>query len=147
MADVEFAFGVEEVGEHMPAGQRARRQRRDEVRRRLREHAAHGDAALLETTDEIERLVGGDAAADDQQHALRRHGLGSRAGLRRCRRIDEIERLVPGLVRGFAQDGAHLVLHGASMAGGAQAKQRLQPLLELADGERGHRKNPLLPFD
>ena len=35
MADVEFAARVEQIGEHLLAGERADRQRRDEFMRRL----------------------------------------------------------------------------------------------------------------
>ena len=46
------------------------RQRRDEFLRRRRHHAAHRSAALAQAADQVERLLGGDAAADDQQDAL-----------------------------------------------------------------------------
>ena len=44
------------------------------------ENAAHGKPALLQPADEIERFVGGDAAADDQQDASRAAaaGIGTR---------------------------------------------------------------------
>ena len=74
VADVEFAFPIEQVREHALARQRAGRQRRDEFLRRLGENAAHGEAAFFEPADEIERLVGGDAAADDEENVLRAGG-------------------------------------------------------------------------
>ena len=52
------------------ARERAGRQRRDEFLRRLGHHDAHRGAALLQAPDQVERLVGGDAAADDEQDAL-----------------------------------------------------------------------------
>ena len=107
---------------------------------RLGEDAAHGEAALLQPADEIERFVGGDAAADDEQHAPRAGRGGLRRFLRRRAGRIELRRLVPALLGGRAQDGAHLVFHGAAMAGGAQAQQLFEPLVELADGERGHTK-------
>ena len=78
--------GIEQVGEHALADDGAGRQRRDEMLGRLGENAAHGEAALLQPADEIERLVGGDAAADDQQHALGAGGaLAARRGAALCR--------------------------------------------------------------
>ena len=35
----------------------------------LRENAAHIRAAVLQAADEIERFIGGNAAADDEQEA------------------------------------------------------------------------------
>ena len=123
MADVEFAAGIEQVGEHALADDGAGRQRRDEMLGRLGEDAAHGQAALLQPADEIERLVGGDAAADDQQHALGRRRArwparrgGSRGGVKR------LQRRVAGLLGGGAQNGAHLVLDRAAALGRAQAQ-------------------------
>ena len=61
---------IEQVGEGALAGERAGRERRDEMLRRRREDAAHARAALLQPADQVERFVGGDAAADDEQDAL-----------------------------------------------------------------------------
>ena len=72
---------VEQVGERMLAGERADRQRRDELLRRLRQDHAHRGAALAQPADQVERFVGRDAAADDEQDA-RGAGLGAAAGLR-----------------------------------------------------------------
>ena len=69
MADIELGRGIEQIGEDAFAGQRAGRERRDELLRGRRQDAADGGAALLQPADEIERLVGRDAAADDEQHA------------------------------------------------------------------------------
>ena len=70
MADILLVLAVEQIGEDMVGGQRADRQRRDELLRRLGHHGAHRGAALAQPADQVERLVGGDAAADDQQDAL-----------------------------------------------------------------------------
>ena len=76
MADVEFALRIEQIGVGALAAQRAGRQRRDEMLRGRGEDAAHVRAAVLQPADEIERLIGGDAAADDEQDArLRRRGV------------------------------------------------------------------------
>ncbi len=69
VADVEFALRIEQIGIGAFAGQRADGQRRDEVLRGRRENAAHVRAAVLQAADQIERFIGGDAAADDEQDA------------------------------------------------------------------------------
>ena len=69
MADVEFGRGIEQVGERPLARKRAGRQGRNEFLRRFGEDAAYGKRALLQPPDEVERFIGGDAAADDQQNA------------------------------------------------------------------------------
>ena len=70
VADVVLVLAVEEVGEDMVGRQRADRQRRDEFLRGGGHDAAHGGAALAQAADQVERLVGRDAAADDQEDAL-----------------------------------------------------------------------------
>ncbi len=70
VADVELLVRIEQIGEDALAGQRAGRQRRDELLRRLRHRDAHAQAALAQPPDQVERLVGRDAAADDEQDAL-----------------------------------------------------------------------------
>ena len=69
MADVEFALRIEQVGIGAFAGQRAGGKRRDEVLRGGGEDATHLRAAILQAADQIERFIGGDAAADDEQDA------------------------------------------------------------------------------
>src|SRR5262249_12571546 len=150
VADVELASRVEQVREHAFARERARRQRRDEFLRCLGENAAHGEAAFFQPADEIERLVGGDAAADDEENAF---GGGGATALFRAR--GRIGRDAParrrGLARGcagfglavldargIAQNGARLVLHRAAVARRAQPQAPLQIVVELADGDAGH---------
>ena len=84
---------VEQIGIRMLAGERADRQRRDEFLRRLRHHHAHRDAALAQAADQVERFVGGDAAADDEQDALGRRSAASRCGLRLSALGDRDERV------------------------------------------------------
>ena len=86
MADVELGRGVEQIGEDPFTRKRAGRERGDELLRGGGEDAAHGRAAFLQPADEIERLIGRDAAADDQQDA-------PMAGLRRTFR--RVERPAP----------------------------------------------------
>ena len=138
VTDVELAACVEQIGKHALAENGAGRERGDEMLRRLSENAAHGEPALFQPPDQIERLVGGNAAADDQQHALL-SGRRSRGWLR-IRRVDDVERRVAGFFRRRAQDGANLVFHRAAGAGRAQPQKLFKLVVELADGQRGHRK-------
>ncbi len=150
VADVELASRIEQVREHALPRKRARRQRRDEFLRCLGENATHGEAVFFEPADEIERLVGGDAATDDEENVLRVGGAGG-AGLPRRRirhhaaaRRGALVRLgarfdPAGLeARGVAQNGARLILHRAAVARCAQPQPPLQIVAELADGDAGH---------
>ncbi len=70
MADLALVIEIEEIGEHAIVGQRADGERRHEFLCRPRQHGAHGDLPLGQPADEIEALVGGNAAADDEQDAF-----------------------------------------------------------------------------
>ena len=73
------AFGSNRSVKTALARERAGGERRDEFLRRLGQDAAHRRAALLQPADQVERLVGGDAAADDEQYSVcNRHGRGRR---------------------------------------------------------------------
>ena len=103
-------------------------------------------AAFLQAANEIERFIGGDAAADDEQNSRsaqdrrggRRAGRAFESGAWRAR-----GRLMNGgtelvwlaFAGGAAQNGAHLVLHRAAVLGRADAEPLLQALVKLADGE------------
>ena len=143
MADVELAGRIEQVGEHLFADQGAGRQRRDEMLGRLGENAADIDAAFFQPPDQVERFVGGDAAADDQQDAF---GVGDRGGVCVARELGSAAGLLRAgrafIGRG-TQDSADLVLDRAAAAGRAQAQLLLQLLVELADGEGGHRESSI----
>ena len=73
VTDIELALRVEQVGEGALPGQRTDRERRDEFMAGFGQDAAHMRAALAQPTDQVERLVGGDAAADDENDALAGH--------------------------------------------------------------------------
>ena len=82
VADVVLVLAVEQVREHLAAGERADRKRRHEFPRALGHDGPHVDPALAEPPDQVERLVGGDAAGNDQQdfrlgraRAYASHGL------------------------------------------------------------------------
>ena len=70
VADVELALRIEQVGEDAFAGKRADRERRDELLRRLGHDAAHREAALPQAANEVERFIGRDPAADDEENLL-----------------------------------------------------------------------------
>ncbi len=86
MADVEFALRIEQIGIGALAGERAGGKRRDEMLRGGGENAAHLRAALLQAPDQIERFIGGDAAADDEQDARAFGRRDVRLAVRRLRR-------------------------------------------------------------
>ena len=67
MADIGLALPVEQVGMRPLPRERGGRQRRDEFLGRVGEQRAHLRPALAQAPDQVERLVGGDPAADDQE--------------------------------------------------------------------------------
>ena len=151
MADVEFALRIEQIGIGALAGERAGGKRRDEMLRGLGEDAAHARAAILQAADEIERLIGGDAAADDEQNARAQSSPRQASALVR-RLAGPAARIVratsrPASSAACREDDAHLVFHRAAVARGAQPQQLLQPLVELADGEAGHRAFRIVASD
>ncbi len=73
VADLLLVVEIEQVGEHALRRQRADRKRRHELGRGARHHGAHGGAALAQPADEVEALVGGNAAADEEQDTLLFH--------------------------------------------------------------------------
>src|SRR5580704_12768937 len=98
MADVELALRIEQVGENALAAQRAGGERRDEMLRGGGEDAAHLRAAVLQATDQVERFIGSDAAADDEQHAVAVCFRRARLLPRRSRwRLEIFENVVAGL--------------------------------------------------
>ena len=70
MADIMLVLPVEQVGEDVIRRQCADGKRRHELLRSLRHDTAHRRTALAQPPDQVERFVGGDAAADDQQDAF-----------------------------------------------------------------------------
>ena len=65
----------EQVGADRLAAERLGRQRRDELLRRCGHGDAHRRAALAQPANQVERLIGRDAAANDQQDARARESL------------------------------------------------------------------------
>src|SRR5580704_4328560 len=122
MADVELALRIEQIGENALAAQRAGGERRDELLRGGGEDAAHLRAAVLQAPDQIERFVGGDAAANDEQDAVAVRFRGARLLPRRLRwRFEMLKDVVAGLFRGLAQDDADLIFHRPAVPRGEQA--------------------------
>ena len=70
VADLALVVEVEQLGEHALVAERTDRQRRDELLRRLGHHRAHADPGLAQAADQLQALVGGNAATDDQHDAL-----------------------------------------------------------------------------
>ena len=122
------------------AGERAGGERRDEMLRGLREDAAHAHAAVLQAADEIERLIGGDAAADDEKDALACRRCGAGAFARRLRgRLEAFETSRPA----SSAASRRMTRTSSSIERPCRAARRrssfLSLLVKLADGEAGHR--------
>ena len=66
VAGIELALGIEQIRVAALMRQRAGGERGDEFLRGVGEHAANRKTSIFQSPDEVERLVGGDAAADDQ---------------------------------------------------------------------------------
>ena len=69
VADLALVVEVEQVNEHALIGQRADGERRHEAGCSRGHDHADMVAALAQAADEVEALVGGDAAADNQEDA------------------------------------------------------------------------------
>jgi len=70
MADILFVLPRKQIEEHMVRRQRTDGQRRDEFLRPAGHHRAHAGAALAQPADQIQALIGGDAARDDEEDAF-----------------------------------------------------------------------------
>ncbi len=73
VSDLLLVIEIEQIREHALRRQGADRKRRHELGRGTRHHGAYGGAALAQPADEVEALVGGDAAADEEQNTLLFH--------------------------------------------------------------------------
>ena len=94
MTDVELALRIEQIGIGALAAQRAGGKRRDEALRGGGENAAHLGAAILQAPDQVERFVGGDAAADDEENLLPVRRSRARLSWRWLRWLEAIETIV-----------------------------------------------------
>ncbi len=70
MAHLGFIGEGKQVRVDFFAGQGLQREGRDEMGAGFGENGFHGTAGFGEEADEFERLVGGDAAGDDQEDAF-----------------------------------------------------------------------------
>ena len=134
--DVEFAVLVEQLDERLFPRDRADRHRRDEFLRGARHHHAHRDAALAQAADQVERLVGRDAARDDEQHASARRvsrRFGSPGRLGRTRRPRG-----SGFRGPLGQQQPDFLLHGAAVRRRAQPQPLLDALRQVADRQGAH---------
>ena len=140
VADVELARRVEQVGEDALAGERAAASGVTNCCAAAVMTHAHARAALAQPADQVERLVGRDAAADDEQDApgcaaasARPRAAPPAGWADRSGRAPRARR-----PRRPAQDDADLVLHRAAVPRRAHAQQLLELLVELADRQTGH---------
>ena len=146
MTDVELGARIEQIGIGAFAAERADGKRCDEMLRGGGENATQRGAAFLQAPNEIERFIGGDASADDEQNARSAQGRGdgrrvgrtfkSGAWRARGRLMNSGSEVVwLAFAGGAAQNGAHFVLHRTAVFGRADAEPLLQALVKLADGE------------
>ena len=73
VADLGLVLEIEEVGKNPLLGEHGERERGDERSAAVCEDRAHRGAPFLQAAHEIEALIGGDAAADDQEDAFSLH--------------------------------------------------------------------------
>jgi hypothetical protein len=144
VADILLVLTREQIGVDVTARERADGQRGDEFLRACRHDGPDLGAALAQPADEVERLVGGDAAGDDQQdafagkalvsggagHGLRHGSCGYGLGGNRRRRGPA------GIQRREKQ--AHLFFHRSAVPGGALAQGLFDGLVDVADGQCRH---------
>ena len=83
MAHLGLIRQIEQISVNLGPGKRSDRQRRHKLGPGARQNRRHRCAALFQPADQVKRLVGGDAAADDQKNTLARQhvsafDLGSR---------------------------------------------------------------------
>ena len=73
MPHLDLVLQVEKICIYFIFGQGGERQRSDELLARARQHAAHAMAGLAQQAHQLDGLVGGDAATDDQKDAPMGH--------------------------------------------------------------------------
>ena len=96
MPDLGLVLEVEQIGENLFLGQAPTSESGvTNSAPPLGQDRAHGGAALLQAAHQLEALIGGDAAADDQQDALALHLI----TLRHCRLL-----VMSGVSRDHPQD-------------------------------------------
>ncbi len=123
MAGVELALGIEQIGIAALVRQRACRKRCHELLRSPGQYAADVDLPLLQPPDQVQRLVGGDAAADDQGNAGLDRRTGDPGSDVRSRpdglrgRCGELE---GATLYGLPQDHPNFLFHGTAVLGRAQ---------------------------
>ena len=72
MAHLGLVRQIEQIGMNLAPRQRGHRQRGHKLGPGARQNRRHRCAALFQPADQVKRLVGGDAAADDQKNTLAR---------------------------------------------------------------------------
>src|SRR4029079_11338109 len=124
MPDLGLVLEVEQIGEGAFLGEHGKRERRNELGAAFVKEGAHRRAPLLQPAHELEALISGDAAADDQEDALALHVclsscrllvIPAKAGIQGAKR--KTERLDPGFRRDDAWcDVSHKTTAGTSPA-------------------------------
>ena len=149
MAGVELALGIEQISVATLVRQRAGGKRRDELLRGFGQYAADVNMPLLETPDQVQRLVGGDAAADDQGDPGLSGRIGAphrgRPGVRR--RQDGLRRCCGELgaaLYKLPEDHPDLLFDGAAVFGRAQPQIGLDGFVEFSDGQASHGHSRLI---
>ncbi len=70
MADILFVLSGKQIGENVIGGEGTDGKRRDELLGARRHDGAYARAALAQPADQVEALIGRDAAGDDEKDAL-----------------------------------------------------------------------------
>ena len=109
VADLALGVEVEQLGEHRLVAERPHRQRRDELLRGPGHHGQHLDRQpLAQAADQLQALVGRDAAADDENDAFLLRAVSHRTASAVARGLQALARAA-SLARVLAHVGAHLV--------------------------------------
>ena len=134
MAGIELALRVEQIGMAGLVRQRADGEWRHELLCGVGQHTAYVNVPLAEPPDQIQRLVGGDAAADDQGDA----GHAGNGGRGRRGQRRGLSCGFGAMLRRVAQNHPDFVLDGTAVAGGAHPQLVPDGVIELSDGQTGH---------
>ena len=137
MTDVVLVVAVEELREHLAAGEGADGQGRYEFLSRIGHYGANRSTPLAQTADEIEGFVGGNPAGNHKEDGAPGERPGQ--GLRRPPDGEILPRYGRGRCRlSGAEDAADLLLHGPAIGGRLEPKPGFRRLVEIADGQGRH---------
>ena len=128
MPDILLVLTREQIGEDMIGRNCANGQRCHELLRCSRHQRAHMRATFTQTADEVRRLIGGNAATDNEKNALPGQRR-TRAG-RHCNSLRSY--ILPG------QQNARFLFHGAPVLRCPDTQPFLGVIIEITDGNAGH---------